>query len=1338
MHRRTPRLLALGAAALAVASGVALAVPAGARPNPPAFHALAGTTAAANSPGATRAQVSGEFAPSAAITQLLKQPDGAVVHAVMTDVAVGAAFEKDGYSVGKDAQGWWRYASGRDPQGRMTLTSVRADAAVPPALVPGVARQAPRADDRDATKKSEFQKQLRIASAKAQAQAADGGPRVFKFPVLMLATWWDAEHGQTSPTFQDGTDTAAYFKKLLDGFGGNKTGTLTEFYYESSFGQFLVQVDVYGPFISGRSLQDRCYYGGIGQTQDDGDLDLLDTNLGVGGGGALGMALEVVPMADPTVDFSQYDNDGNGNVDFTAIIHSGADMAVTGDECNTWSHALQATLGEGTVAEEAAGLPAGTLARAGIATNDGVSVDRVLTMPEFNSTSAKLTIGVAVHEMGHAIGEPDYYNTTYNSAGDGEYDVMGGSGYFGHPSGASPGLFNPASRVFQGWVKPTFVYDSLRNVTLRPRNVIPFAGYNVTKTDPNLLLVPVYEVAQGEKDSTGHTWSANDVYGLAKDPKTGKYVVEGYYVENTSRAVTAPGLGPMKRGALFDRAGHGSGLIVWHFDDYRRSNTYFGGNDAQNDAERYQMDVMEFDQNDNTQELQRNETRGGQEDYLLAAATGITSGTRQLPPGSKPVVGTPSSPIDISGGPSTPATGSSDTFTVPDNPANLTMTVTIGSDLVGDCKLTVKDPKGKSVGPQDSSGPAEQESLQFSKPAAGTWTVTVDDFAACGTWSGDVRFEGADGFVTSGAADTWSNWSKAPTGWAFTNVGPTDAEGTASAIEGGNAGQEKVTLDVLQLNGKADASPGFPGGALFPEGGRAGVSAGVANAMSVPVFSNGSRPLNGVVVTVHEGSARGPVVARKTVNLKGYSRQDVPFTWTPKAFGPEHLVVTVDEGKKLAEASESNNAQAALIQVGPASPKVLVVDDDGKIGGDTAISGALASLGVPYAIAEKHPTAANMKKYKAVIWQSGIERYLGQLSAADQVEIASYLASGGKVLLAGNRLFDALGSPNSRTNPTATDSAAAFLGNWFGARFTSGSYNVVQSKPFKATGTGVLAGYSDFLQVAPGRGVFQVAGLSSAGAAPNGKTNKPFGSAKPALTFPVSGFPAVKPQGETPLLGVSVAGDAAHKGFKTIAMGFDLTQQSKADATVGLLKSAMAFFGVPTGSPLTSATPVIFHSPLRDWEAGAGAPIAAEVIGAGNQPVVLHYRRHGLGGYYAQPLLKGTRPGTYNGAIPSFAVTPDGLDYYLSVGTGARAVTSPLAAQRGAYAHGIGVHIPETASPLAVLAANQRVGSAPVVSSPGISAPHLAATGGTPLLAGLAVLLLAGAALALRRGRAQG
>ena len=91
-----------------------------------------------------------------------------------------------------------------------------------------------------------------------------------------------------------------------------------------------------------------------------------------------------------------------------------------------------------------------------------------------------------------------------------------------------------------------------------------------------------------------------------------KYVVEGYYVENVSRnarSVKVDKRNPM--GSMFDRQMHGSGLAVWHFDYWRQSTTYFGGaNNAQSDPNRYQMDLEEFDQNDNTQELQLNYARG--------------------------------------------------------------------------------------------------------------------------------------------------------------------------------------------------------------------------------------------------------------------------------------------------------------------------------------------------------------------------------------------------------------------------------------------------------------------------------------------------------------------------------------------------------------------------------------------------------------------------------------------------------------------------------------------------------------------------------------------------------
>ena len=226
-----------------------------------------------------------------------------------------------------------------------------------------------------------------------------------------------------------------------------------------------------------------------------------------------------MPQADPTVDFSEYDNDGNGNVDFTAIMHSGADMAVTGDECNTWSHALQATLGQGTTAEEAAGLPPGTLARAGIPTSDVVSVDRVVTIPEFNSTTEGLTIGVVAHEMGHAIGEPDYYNTTYQSTGAGEFDVMAGSRLLRPPGRFEPRTVQPGEPRLPGLGHAHVRAARACATSCSSRATsLPHPGYTVGQPDPNLLLVPVYEIAVGETDKVGHTWTAERRLRAGQEP----------------------------------------------------------------------------------------------------------------------------------------------------------------------------------------------------------------------------------------------------------------------------------------------------------------------------------------------------------------------------------------------------------------------------------------------------------------------------------------------------------------------------------------------------------------------------------------------------------------------------------------------------------------------------------------------------------------------------------------------------------------------------------------------------------------------------------------------------
>lgn len=1267
-----PRLLtwtgAAATAALTLSSLVAvtaLASPTQAAPEPPAVPTPA---------------LSPDFVPPAeGLRQVLMQPDGTTFAVKLSPARTGGLFETiDGRSVAKDSAGVWRYVMGRDQSGAAELSKLAVVAGQAPAGVPKHAGRAPTVvDENEAKIRASIQRQLQIASFKAQsAAAAAGQPRLFKVPALMLATWYDEAAGQTMPQFQAGHDPE-FFEDILTGFGGNPRGSVTQFYFEASFGQFLVQVDVYGPYTSARSIGDPCYYGGIDDTAGS-DTDPVGSVLGVSGGGALGQMIEALPQANADIglNWGDYDNDGDGRVDFTMIIHSGGDMASTGNECYTWSHALQATLGQcESLISSVPMIPASLCGRVGIPTSTpGTSIDRVLTIPEFSSETDPLTIGVAAHEMAHSLGEPDYYDTGYTSTGTGDYDVMSGGSYMGSPSGSNPTQFQPASRVFQGWLTPKIVRKDLEGYTLEPRNQLPKKGYRVGQVDKNLLLVPTYEIAVGQTDKLGHTWTEEDTYGLAYDKSTKKFVVEGYYVENVSRHAVSPKLNPKDpMGSMFDRRGHGSGLMVWHFDYWRQSTTYFAhGNDAQNDPQRYQMDVEEFDRNDNSQELQLNLSRGNPADYLTAAATGITSGTRQLPPGVKVPKGQSQNPIDISGA-STPVTPGEVTFKVDDNKANLRMIVRVASDAVGDCKLQLVDPQGNAGEEVDAGSVGGAEELTVKNPKPGTWKAVVGDFAACGTWSGRVLFEGATAFITSGAADTWSNWSKKPTGWAFTNV-----SGYGNGIDMSNeaGGTDSISLDVLNLSRAKDVSPGFVTGSLVKRtGGGLGLNVGKANRLVVPVFSNGGKRPGAVTVTVREGSATGKVVASKVVSLKAYQRKAVKFRFTPKQEGPLRLVATVDPARKVAEKSETNNTQITTLWAGPAKPKVLIVDDDQVLAHEQAIAGGLASLGVPYAIATTHPKAKVMKKYAAVIWESAVDRGEGQLDAGDRRELTKFLNGGGKLLMTSNRVFDAL-SANSAEG-------AAFEAHYLGARIPEGNATYVVSQPNVATvrGTSKTLGRRKLPITPPAtRPFIGVAGLAQAGTNAFGQSVKPYGKATGIAQLDKKTLVGVVPESDPAYIGVAVDGDKKHKGFKTVTLGWNLGDNVNAGQTVRVLQKVLKFFGVKRGArySVKSAQPVIYHNAVRDQLSGRATTISAIVLAgkntsrSGNLAVTLYYRKSGSGAF-TPVLMKPSGRNAYSATIPGKAATPAGLEYYIKAGT----TISPYGPTSAPLFHGIGISLPK-------------------------------------------------------------
>jgi M6 family metalloprotease-like protein len=1220
--------------------------------------------------------------PAGRIVQLLKQPDGSTFPARVVDLDQGGLFETTaGYGVERDSAGTWRYITGwkgSEPE----LGAVVTRGAAPAGLAKHLGRRdttlsAGEVRVRAAIARS-IQTTAEALAPEAEAAARAGTPRLFKVPALMLSTWYD-EAKESGPTFHAGTDTTAYFKKLLNGFGGNPYGSVTQYYFEASFGQFLVQVDVYGTYTSAHSQGDPCYYG----TPDSGEVSITDPvgrTLGLGGLGGLGMAQEAIPQA-VDVPWADYDNDDDGVVDFTMMIHSGGGHEVTGDPCHTHSHQISVS-SLANIATGPLGISAETL-KVGLPTSGGKFVDRILTIPEYESADSPLTIGVAAHEMAHALGEPDYYDTSYSSVGTGDWDVMSGGSYLGNPSGSNPSMQSPATRVFQKYVTPTIVHGSLKGYTLKPRTALPFPGYTYGKPDPNLLLVPTYEISVGQTDKLGHEWTAEDVYGLAKDPKTGKYVVEGYYVENVSRNARSVKLDPRNpMGSMFDRQTHSGGLAVWHFDYWRQSTTYFGGaNDAQSDSNRYQMDLEEFDQNDNTQELQLNFARGNAADLLTAAATGITSGTRMLPPGTSTVKGNPQAPIEISGA-TTPLTPAETPFTVKATPANESMTVTVTSDLAGDCKLQLIDPQGHAGTEVDSGSVGDAEELTVKLPKPGTWKAKVSDFALCGSWSGRVVFSGGSksAFSTYGSADTWSNWSKAPTGWAFTNV-----RGWGNGLDQSNesGGSQNITLDVLDLKGRKDVSPGFITGKRNARGGTAGITAGQRNTLQVPVFSNGSKAPGKVQVVIRKGSATGAVVARRTVTLGAYQRKYVSFPYRPGVEGPATLVAVVDPGKRIREGSEANQVQAASLWVGPARPKVLVVDDDQVLSNQRAIEGALTAMGIRYAETSAHPSARQLSRYKAVIWSSGVDRYEGQLDKGDRAAIATYLSQGGRVLLTGNRVMDAITTVGSPQTPSTVPAWGA---HWFGARTPEGnpSYIVSQTTSSTMLGRGLLNGLNVATHPSAARQFVGLAGLSAAGPGSAsegeaGKTIKPYGTASAIFSPAKNLLGAVTPESDKPFIGLKVVGDAAHGRFRSAVLGWNLGDDERSAQTVQVLRKVMRHFGVPTGKPLRPAKRIVYSTSVRDSVSGKAVTVTAVVLGGKNATPRLYFRRHALGKFYSVAMRAGAVPGTWVGTIPARAITSDGVDYYLRSG----AARSPYTGGKRLW-HSIAVALPRVAKPLPI------------------------------------------------------
>ncbi len=238
---------------------------------------------------------------------------------------------------------------------------------------------------------------------------------------------------------------------------------------------------------------------------------------------------DLVDLVDGTVDFSQYDNDNDGFVDVVTIIHAGSGAEKTGSSDDIWSHKW------------------GINPRL----KDGVYISSYTIQPELWTIPGDMTIGVYAHELGHAFGLPDLYDTdATQSRAIGTWGIMAyGSWNGAGNNGGSPAHPCAWSRIQMGFATATNIAT---NTTAQPINEVQTSG---------------------------------EIYRLWTSGNVGD---EYYLVENRQKTG-------------YDSYLKNSGLLIWHIDDAKATsnntdNTQEWWPDpGMNDAEHYRVALEQAD-----------------------------------------------------------------------------------------------------------------------------------------------------------------------------------------------------------------------------------------------------------------------------------------------------------------------------------------------------------------------------------------------------------------------------------------------------------------------------------------------------------------------------------------------------------------------------------------------------------------------------------------------------------------------------------------------------------------------------------------------------------------------
>lgn len=211
-------------------------------------------------------------------------------------------------------------------------------------------------------------------------------------------------------------------------------GSVRDYFRDQSDGQFDFDIDVVGPVTLSHNY---AYYGANGS--DGNDVRAEE------------MIVEACQQVDNEVDFTQYDWDGDGEMEQVFVLYAGRGEASGGAADTVWPHAWYLRDGAQITLRL-----------------DGVLINSYACGCELRTDTKIDGIGTICHEFSHCFGLPDMYDTCESGENYGmmSWSLMDYGSY--NDNGYTPAGYTSYEKMAVGWKQPIELTGDMEVKNLKP------------------------------------------------------------------------------------------------------------------------------------------------------------------------------------------------------------------------------------------------------------------------------------------------------------------------------------------------------------------------------------------------------------------------------------------------------------------------------------------------------------------------------------------------------------------------------------------------------------------------------------------------------------------------------------------------------------------------------------------------------------------------------------------------------------------------------------------------------------------------------------------------------